>query len=69
MIDFAGITRRFAAVRPVLDERSRRLVAASESAAIGRGGVSAEERRTSPPPARTEALDGLAVQIHVHPNQ
>src|SRR6266571_8700749 len=46
MIDLAGITRRFAAVRGMLDERSRRLVAATESAAIGRGGVSAVSRAT-----------------------
>jgi len=46
MIDLAGITRRFAAVRGILDERSRRLVAAAESAAIGRGGVSAVSRAT-----------------------
>src|ERR1019366_4048340 len=46
MVDLAGITQRFAAVRGILDERSRRLVAALESAAIGRGGVSAVSRAT-----------------------
>jgi len=46
MIDLARIKRRFAAVRGILDERSRRLVAAAESAAIGRGGVSAVSRAT-----------------------
>jgi hypothetical protein len=46
MRDLTGITQRFAAVRGVLDERSRRLVAAAESAAIGRGGVSAVARAT-----------------------
>ena len=46
MIDLVGITRRFEAVRGILDERSRRLVAAAESAAIGRGGVSAVCRAT-----------------------
>ena len=46
MIDHVGITRRFEAVRGILDERSRRLVAASESLAIGRGGVSAVSRAT-----------------------
>ena len=46
MIDLVGITRRFEAVRGVLDERSRRLVVAAESAAIGRGGVSAVCRAT-----------------------
>jgi transposase len=46
MIDLAGITQRFAAVRAVLDERSRRLVVGAECAAIGRGGVSAVARAT-----------------------
>jgi transposase len=46
MVDLAGITQRFAAVRGSLDERSRRLVAAAESATIGRGGVSAVSRAT-----------------------
>ena len=46
MVDSAGITKRFEAVRGILDERSRRLVAAAESAAIGRGGVSAVSRAT-----------------------
>lgn len=46
MVDLAGIRRRFQAVRGILDERSRRLVAASESVAIGRGGVSAVSRAT-----------------------
>lgn len=46
MADVTGIARRFAAVRGVLDERSRRLVAAAESLAIGRGGVSAVSRAT-----------------------
>jgi len=46
MLDLAGITQRFAAVRGILDERSRRLVAAAESATIGRGGVSAVSRAT-----------------------
>lgn len=46
MIDVSGITRRFNAVGAILDERSRRLVAAAESAALGRGGVSAVARAT-----------------------
>jgi DNA-binding phage protein len=46
MIDVSGITRRFNAVGAILDERSRRLVAAAESAALGRGGVSAIARAT-----------------------
>src|SRR3954449_1124208 len=46
MTDLTGIAQRFKAVQAVLDERSRRLVAAAESAAIGRGGVSAVCRAT-----------------------
>jgi hypothetical protein len=46
MIDVSGIARRFKAVGGVLDERSRRLVAAAESASLGRGGVSAVSRAT-----------------------
>lgn len=46
MRDLAGITQRFGAVSRILDERSRRLVAAAESVAIGRGGVSAVSRAT-----------------------
>lgn len=39
--DLAAINQRFMSVRDALDERSRRLVAAAESLAIGRGGISA----------------------------
>ena len=46
MIDISGITQRFSAVGWILDERSRRLVAAAESAALGRGGISAVSRAT-----------------------
>src|SRR6516225_4868997 len=40
-IDAAAIKARFAAVAPFLDERDRRLVAASEAQAAGRGGIAA----------------------------
>ena len=46
MKDLSGIAERFDAVRGILDERSRRLVAAAESTAIGRGGISAVCRAT-----------------------
>jgi transposase len=46
VVDLAAITCRFTAVRGNLDERCRRLVAAAESLAIGRGGVSAVSRAT-----------------------
>jgi len=41
VIDVAAIQSRFAAVAPFLDERGRRLVAASAALAAGRGGVKA----------------------------
>jgi len=41
VIDVVAIRSRFAAVAPFLDERGRRLVAASEALAAGRGGVKA----------------------------
>ena len=46
MIDLTTINRRFMALRDSLDERSRRLVAAAESLALGRGGISAVSRAT-----------------------
>jgi len=46
MKDLTGINQRFMALRDVLDERSRRLVAAAESLAIGRGGISAVAQAT-----------------------
>ena len=45
-MDLAGIKQRFAALRGALDERSRRLIAAAESQAIGRGGISAVSKVT-----------------------
>ena len=46
MHETARIEQRFAPLRSVLDERSRRLVAAAESMAIGRGGISVVARAT-----------------------
>lgn len=46
MADLAEITHRFDTIRGVLDERSRRLVAAAESVAMGWGGISAVSRAT-----------------------
>ncbi len=40
MKDAAAIAARFKALTPVLDERTRRLLAAAESQVIGRGGIS-----------------------------
>lgn len=46
VLDLTAINQRFMAVRDALDERSRRLVAAAESLALGRGGISAVSRAT-----------------------
>jgi hypothetical protein len=67
MYDAAGIQQRFAPLRGALDERSRRLVAAAESLAIGRGGISAVARATGL--ARQVIRRGLAElqEPAVHP--
>ena len=44
--DVAAITARFEALKAVLDERSRRLLAAAESQAIGKGGISIVAKAT-----------------------
>jgi hypothetical protein len=41
MMDLTGIGRRFSVLSGLLDERARRLVAAAESLALARGGISA----------------------------
>ena len=46
VIDETAIHRRFMVLRDALDERSRRLIAAAESLAIGRGGIAAVHRAT-----------------------
>ena len=46
MIDEVAIRRRYEAMRPGLDERERRLLAAAEARTAGYGGVSAVARAT-----------------------
>ena len=46
MVDETAISARYQAVAPLLDERSRRLMAGSEALAIGRGGIAAVARAT-----------------------
>jgi hypothetical protein len=58
MIDAAAITTRFDALSPFLDERERRLLAASEARAAGRGGIAAVSRATGI--ARSTIGRGLA---------
>jgi Rhodopirellula transposase DDE domain len=58
MIDIDAIRARFEALEPVLDERGRRLLAASEARAAGHGGVVAVSRATGI--ARSTIDRGLA---------
>jgi transposase len=46
MVDIEAVERRFKALKPVLDERMRRIVAAAESLALGYGGASIVSRAT-----------------------
>src|ERR671926_1005069 len=46
MDECTGVKERFACVAERLDERTRRLVAASEALALGWGGISATSRAT-----------------------
>ena len=46
MVDIAAITARYEALKPILDERARRLMAAAESQAIGKGGISSVSKAT-----------------------
>jgi len=46
MDDSAGVRDRFKSLESVLDERSRRLLAAAESKAWGPGGISVVSRAT-----------------------
>jgi hypothetical protein len=58
MIDIAAIKARFEALEPILDERGRRLFAASEARAAGHGGVAAVSQATGL--ARSTIDRGLA---------
>src|SRR5450432_3794108 len=58
MIDQDGIQARFDALGPFLNERDRRLFAASEACAAGRGGITAVSRTTGI--ARSTIGRGLA---------
>src|SRR5260370_40370734 len=44
--DIAAITARYESLKTLLDERSRRLVAAAESQAVGKGGISVVAKAT-----------------------
>jgi len=59
VVDERGIESRFRAIRPLFDERTRRLFAGAEAVAIGRGGVAAVARATglSEPTVRRGVAD------------
>ena len=46
MIDVSAVRKRFGLLAPFLDERARRLVAASEAKAAGHGGIAATAAAT-----------------------
>jgi hypothetical protein len=46
MIDEAALSRQYALLRPSLDERGRRLFAATQAQALGHGGIAAVARAT-----------------------
>ena len=58
MVDERAVATRFEALRPFLDERTRRLWAGAEASAIGRGGIEAVHPATSL--ARETIRAGLA---------
>jgi hypothetical protein len=58
VIDIAAIRSRFEALEPILDEKGRRLFAAGEARAAGRGGVAGVSQATGL--ARSTIDRGLA---------
>ena len=70
MENLTGIKQRFSAVRDLLDERSRRLVVAAESVALGRGGISAASRATGMSrPVIREGIKELKARVKVAPGR
>ena len=63
MIDQDGIRERFTAVSPQLDERARRLLAATEARAAGYGGIAAASQATGITPSTIgRGLQDLAAE-------
>jgi transposase len=70
MENLAGVKLRFSAVRDLLDERSRRLVVAAESVALGRGGISAASRATGiSRPVIRQGIKELKAPVKVAPGR
>jgi len=53
------VARRYAVLRPHLDERQRRLVLAAEAAELGRGGIAVVVRATGTHPYTVAKGDNL----------
>lgn len=51
MIDESALRRQYALLRPSLDERGRRLFAATQAQALGHGGIAAVARATGIAPS------------------
>jgi len=70
MIDQDRIRTRFAVVSPQLDERARRLLAATEARAAGYGGIAAVSRATGVAPSTiTRGVQDLAAEAPLAPGR
>jgi hypothetical protein len=70
MIDQDPIRERFTAIAPHLDERSRRLLAATEARAAGYGGIAAVSEATSVAPSTiARGLQDLAAESPLAPGR
>jgi Rhodopirellula transposase DDE domain len=70
MIDHEQIRERFTTISPHLDERARRLVAATEARAAGYGGIAAVSQATGVAPSTiARGLQDLAAESPLAPGQ
>lgn len=70
MIDQEQIRERFTAIAPHLDERARRLLAATEARAAGYGGIAAVSQATGVAPSTiARGLQDLAVEAPLAPGR
>ena len=70
MIDREQIRERFTAIAPQLDERARRLLAATEARAAGYGGIAAVSQATGVVPSTiARGLQDLAAESPLAPGQ
>src|SRR3569833_4172025 len=70
MIDREQIRERFTAISPHLDERARRLLAATEARAAGYGGIAAVSQATSVAPSTiARGLQDLEAETPLAPGR